>query len=79
MIESMTNKYTKAYDPHFSTPPGVYVETSYSVLAKKYFTNSVHIFAVGWALGLLSLFNLAYGAFSGIFLLVKDGLGSWLL
>ena len=76
MIESIQSKYAKTYDPHFSTPPGVYVETSYSVLTKKYFSNSVHIFAIGWALSVLSLFNLMYGAFSGVFLLIKDGLGS---
>lgn len=53
------------------------MEHSYSSLTKKYFENSVHIFAVGCALGIISLLSLLIGTFTGAFLLVRDGLTSF--
>lgn len=70
------NNYRDTFDMDFSTPSGVIVTESYSTLTKKYFTNSVHIFAVAWALLALSCFNLLWGSFTGAFLLVRDGMSS---
>jgi hypothetical protein len=41
--------YTGAseYDSGFSVSSGVFIEENYSTKTKKYFTDSVHIFAVG--------------------------------
>lgn len=71
---NMTKNSSKEKQKHgYNIPVGVYIEESFTTQTKKYFTDSVHIFAVGCALGALALFNLLIGTFTKTFLLVRDG------
>ena len=75
---SSTKKITfvDSFEHGYNTPSGVFIEESCTTRTKKYFTDSIHIFAVGFALGIISLFNFMIGTYTDAFLLVRDGMNS---